>query len=579
MPTMNARASNLSLPQYGYDLVVATTQDAVNATTKEFLSAFTGKEFVACYKFVDEGHQAEPLDYNEVKRAIGGTDPFTIRNGDNQNPKLKALDDLGFEFAFRAKMGLPPGLAPTAIPDVVVLDQGSATVTYQLFFAEFDILVLDERRRALFWTNLSQPSGAPWVFKFNVSLDMRTGGDTAFSKLPPGVQEKVKNLNPGSAFSVQQLYLDLNTAGLQSAPDIVGLDKSSTAYVALTRIFLNTYWRKLQEARGDVLLGYTVTPDKPNPRTPSLVPTDLTIEVSPNVDAEGHATKKYELYTLDYLVMSDNHVLPAPVPFNWNWVSESEEADFHGAMAIKKARFASYLNQVLSPSLNQICVVPHCTVSFPDLPPPKFKGIKFTASYSREGASQTYRIVSDGSSKVLTFSYENKSSDEGVSLPLWGKYSFNCSTQSEVFLENNVIRTSTLFNCHVFINAEGFTTEGNYARFKVDTSYLINVDSQGNLVVKLAEGSPKLDDQSETPDPNFILKLFSGGQITSDINKLKGFLSGIRNFLTGHDQSILNIINGSSAWVFPGAQTFVYKDIYFSDHQDLVTHITYVDPT
>jgi hypothetical protein len=278
-------------------------------------------------------------------------------------------------------------------------------------------------------------------------------------------------------------------------------------------------------------------------------------------------------------VMSDNHVLPAAVPFNWNWVSESEEADFHGAMAIKKARFASYLNQVLSPSLNQICVAPRCTVSFPDLPAPKFKGIKFTASYSREGASQTYRIVSDGSSKVLTFSYENKSSDEGVSVPLWGKYSFNCTTQSDVYLENNVIRTSTLFNCHVFINAEGFTTEGNYARFKVDTSYLINVDSQGNLVVTLAKDSPKLDDQSETPDPNFVLKLFSGGQITSDINKLKGFLSGIRDFLTGHDQAILNIINGSSAWVFPGGQSFVYKDVYFSDHQDLVTHITYVDPT
>src|SRR5262245_6568561 len=107
MSTTNARASNLSLPQYGYDLVVATTQDARNATTKHFLSVFTGKEFVSCYKFVDQDHPAEPLDYNAAKQAIGGTDPFTIKNGDNKNPKVKALDDLGFEFAFRAKMGLP----------------------------------------------------------------------------------------------------------------------------------------------------------------------------------------------------------------------------------------------------------------------------------------------------------------------------------------------------------------------------------------------------------------------------------------------------------------------------------------
>jgi len=84
----NARASNLSLPQYGYDLVVATTQDAINATTKQFLSGFKGKEFVACYKFV-KGHAPEPLDYNAVKQAIGGTDPFTIPNGaDEKNPKV-----------------------------------------------------------------------------------------------------------------------------------------------------------------------------------------------------------------------------------------------------------------------------------------------------------------------------------------------------------------------------------------------------------------------------------------------------------------------------------------------------------
>lgn len=573
MPSTNARASNLSLPQYGYDLVVATTQDAINATTKEFLSAFTGKEFVACYKFVDQDHPAEPLDYDEVKRATGGTDPFTIRNGDNQNPKLKALDDLGFVFAFRAKMGLPPDLAPTAIPDVVVLDRGSASVTYQLFFAEFDILVLDERRHALFWTHLAQPPGAPWVFRFNVGIDLRAGGDAAFGNLPPGVQEKVKNLNPGSAFSVQQLYLDLNTAGLQSAPDIVGLEPSSTAYVALTRIFLNAYWKKLREAGGDVMLGYTVKPANPNPSRPSLVPTDLTIEVSPNVDARGEATKKYGLYTLDFLVMSDNHVLPAPVQFNWNWVADSEEADYHGAMAIKKARFASYLNQVLSPSLKQICIAPKCWLTWPET------RVQFHAEYSQDDGPHTYRMVSDGSSKVLTFSYENKCKDEGNKfVVIWADIGIECTTQSDVYLENNVIRTSTLFNGRCRVNFEGGVVEGNYVRYQIDTSYQINVDSQGDLVVSLAPGSPKLTDLSETPDPNAWARIISLDQITRVVNQLKKKLSNIRDFLTGHDQAILSIINGSSAWVFPGKQTFVFKDAYFSDHQDLITHVTYVDP-
>lgn len=381
----NARASNLSLPKYGYDLVVATTQDAINATTKQFLSAFTGKEFVACYKFV-KGHAPEPLDYNTVKQAIDGTDPFTIPNGaDEKNPKVQKLGDLDFMFAFRAKMGLPPGLAPTEIPDVVVLDKGSALVTYQLFFAEFDIVILDVRRTAMDWKKLSQPSGKPWICKFNVSLKM---DDAEFQKLPPEVQKKVKNLGPETAFSVQQLYLDLNTAGLQSAPNIE-LDPNSDAYFYLTKVFLNTYWKQLRDAGGDVIFGYTVQPKTQKPSTSSLVPTDMNIEVSPHVDAGGNATKKYGLYTIDYLVMSDNHLLPAPAQFPWNWVADSEEADYHGAMAIKKARFATYLNEVLSPSLNQICVVPRCTVSFPEREFPKIKVIQYTASYSQERRHRT----------------------------------------------------------------------------------------------------------------------------------------------------------------------------------------------
>lgn len=117
--------------------------------------------------------------------------------------------------------------------------------------------MLDLRREEVIWTKLSQPSGKPWVCKFNVSLKM---DDTDFSKLRPDVQHKVKNLHPDSAFSVQQLYLDLNTAGLQSAPDFAGLKPNSDAYFYLTKFFLNTYWQQLRDAGGDVVLGYTVKP-------------------------------------------------------------------------------------------------------------------------------------------------------------------------------------------------------------------------------------------------------------------------------------------------------------------------------
>jgi hypothetical protein len=188
--------------------------------------------------------------------------------------------------------------------------------------------------------------------------------------------------------------------------------------------------------------------------------------------------------------------------------------------------------------------------------------------------------VSDGTSKVLTYSYEGKSHEKASQGLAWAEYGIYCKTDSDVFLENNVIRTSTLFNGHVVLRAFGGGVDGNLVRYKVDTSFNINVDSQGNLVVMLAQGSPKLENQSQKVDPDIWSKFITLGKINECVDRLQNvILSPIRGFLTGHDQAILNIISGSAAWVFPGAQTFTYKQVYFSDHQDLVTHITYVDPT
>jgi hypothetical protein len=569
---MSLSQSNLSLPQYGYDLVVATTQDAINATMKAFLSGYAGQDLLACYQYDDATKSYVAMDDQQVTAAAG--DPFAIPNGaDQTDARVQKLDDLGFEFAFKARFGVPDGLAPTAIPDVIVLDQGNTRVSYQLFFAEFAVLTLEEHRHVLSWTNLTQPAGAPWVFRFNVDLDLRVADQSAFSRLPATVQQKVKNLNPDSAFGVQQLYLDLNTTGLQDSPDLTGLDKSSDAYVALTRIFLNTYWDRLKQS-GDVLLGYAVKPLTPNPTHPSIVPTDLTIEVSPFVDTSGQPTTKYGLYTLDYLVMTDRHVMPAPVKFTWNWVEAAEEADFHGVMAVNRARMAQYLNALFSPALRTISIVPKCRVWY-DWGKAE---VMYSDSYSLETAAQTYRVVNDGTSHVLTFSYEKRASDgTGINNSL-GSMELKNSTTSDVYLEGGVIRTVTTFTGYVDLEILGGKAQGNFVKYLVETSYQLNVDQAGTLVVSLAPGTPKLTDQSDRINPDGWSKFVTFGAVDGVVGKIKGFLSHISTFLTGHDRNILDMINGSSAWVFPGGKTFAFKAIGFSDHQDLTVHVTYVDP-
>lgn len=570
---MSAKQSNLSAPKFGYDLVVATTQDSINATMKQFLSAYEGKELIACYVYDKAAKTVKLIEYETLKQMIGGIDPFEIpANEDPESDRLSKLFHLKFKFGFKAKIGLPNGLAPTDIPEVVVLDQGNSRVSYQLFFQEFTVIALEEDFGDLTWNNLTQPDDAPWMFRFSVNLDLKSGD---FNALPQSVQDKVRNLNPDSAFSVQQLYLDLNTAGLQTNPAIAGLDKSSDTYTYLTRIFLNTYWDRLK-ASGDVMLGYTVKPVTPNPRYPSIVPTDMTIEVSPHRDPQGNPTQQYGLYTLDYLVMSDNRVLPSAVQFDWNWIDATEEADYHGCMAVKKARFAQYLNQLFSPQLNRICLIPNCNVWYDW----GKASVMYHYGYSGEKNSQSYRLIEDGSSHVLSFSYSKEASDyTGAKGAPAGRLHLVNTTTSDVYLENNIIRTVTTFTGYVDLEIMGGEAEGNFVKYQVETSYQINVDQNGALVVSLVPGSPNVTDLSDRINPDGWSKFVTFGSINGIVSEIKRFLSDISTFLTGHDQRILQVLNGSAGWVFPGGKTFAFKDVYFSDHQDLVTHVTYVDPT
>ena len=500
---MTGKQSNLSLPQYGYDLVVSTTQESINATMKQFLDKFEGKEFISCYVSQEQSdgtYTDVPGDYNQLSQ-IAGMDLFSIPTT-NQTPDQKAAADKAydnnFSFAFKATMGLPD-FPLESIPNVIILDKGSVLVTYNLFFKDFKILNAEPQRRGYSWTNLSQTDASvPWVFQFNVNLDLNSS-DSAFSHLPESVQIKVKNLNPDSAFSVQQLYLDLNTAGLESAPTVVGLGPTSTAYIYLTRVFINSYFKQLKEEQskdpanpdGNILLGYSIKPTQPSTKSSSIIPTDLTFMVSPFRDENGVPTKNYDLYTLNYLVMSDNHHMPASVEFGWNWVEKSEESDYAGTMTIKKGIFASFLNQQLSPSLQSVCLIPNCSINV------NLVKIDWTWGYTQETTRQTYQVVNDGTSKVLTFSYSKSASDSENYGWNWGNITLTNSLQSDIYLENNLLKTVTTATAYVHINVEGGVTEGNFVKYQTETSYQIGVEQSGNLVVTLATGSPKFSDISD----------------------------------------------------------------------------------
>jgi hypothetical protein len=55
--------------------------------------------------------------------------------------------------------------------------------------------------------------------------------------------------------------------------------------------------------------------------------------------------------------------------------------------------------------------------------------------------------------------------------------------------------------------------------------------------------------------------------------------SRLDNVFTNYGSLISTEINGYSGWVFPGADSFISKDVMFSSGLDLITQLTYANPS
>jgi hypothetical protein len=584
---MGSMSSNLEASKYGYDLVCATTQDSINATMKAFIGTYQAVEFTACYVYDPKTKTKILMPLEQIIAAIG-CDPFSIPDkADPDTPALQKLyNDLKFVFGFRAKMGLPSGVQPAKLPDIVVLDKGNSRVSYQMYCAEFSVIELENDFGSMNFHNLQQPPTNPWLFQFEVNLDMRTGDQNAFNNLPKEVQDRIKNLNPDSMFSVQQLYLDLNSAGLQQMPSIAGLDPTTDAYVYLTRTFINQYWANLPSS--GIVLGYTVQPSIPNPQSgnPSIIPTDLNIEVSPYLDANGNATTDYGMYTLNYLVMSNGTAMPPPVQFGWNWVEESEKADFEGTMTIRRNIFSDFLRRQIKPSASQLSV--DTTISM------THSGENFTttlsAPLSQNPAAWTMTPAgtaagADGFSPLLTIGYNHDSYDSSEDALHLSSINgnFNYAMNGSVAVKGSVIRVSlhsvvyAEFNAHI-MGIPAANMQANIVDYSSVVDYTLGIDAYGRLVA--SEGTPNNTDNGQDIDVSTWDRLIGLGDVAGMIRSMRSNMnSWIASSTNGYENMIEDMLNNSSSFVYPGGQTFLFKQVVFSDYQDLLTHVTYVDPS
>lgn len=561
--------SYLSSPRYGYDFVVATTQASINATIKEFLSKGSEPEVLVCY-IADSNGNPTPIDHATLVSNAHGSDPFKVpANADPAtNQDLKNLYAARYMAGFKAKIGIPPGYAPLQVPDFVTLGTDTSAVTYNLMCSEF--LVTQYTPGSGYspaqWLSTSQPNGKAWMFTSKVDLRLESG---AFDSLPKDVQNQIKNMG-ANAFSVQQLLFDLDNAGLESVPTISGVDPASNVGLVLQRDFLGKYFAAVKAA-GSPVLGCVIKKVAPDPSTLEL--TNFNFETLPLLQSGSnrpysHPTpQQSNAATLAYLCAASHDPLPPPVAFDWNWVELNEETVFDGVIAINRNTFAHYFKQQcsLTQYVASNCYTPWVRVWLSGIfDQNRHYDWKLTGNQSPTITSPPTGPV------VLKYSYSSREAEDDAGLDGdMGEMKLSSSFDMAISFSKNTIVIQQQLIIWTYIRSLQTSTSGRVVDRTITDTYTLTVDENGRLATVRTSN---LKDDSQSLGTNDFLNFFTNlNEWSDDVVKWGRGLkeTTLKDIPVGIVQD----------FVFPGGKTFVFKDGHFSDNQDLVAHISYVDPS
>jgi len=495
---------------------------------------------------------------------FGGLYPYLIGNQNLQN-----LEKARFMAGFRAQLGLPPGYPPTQVPDLVVLGSDTAAVTFNMLCSQFEMVELIPAGgyNPPTWTNTSQPAGAAWIFQSKVDLRLSVVDKSAYSSLPAAVQAQIQNLG-GDAFSVQQLLFDLANAGLSSQiPIIQGIKPGTKLYMLLQQYFIGAYFTEMQKG-GQPLLGAAVTHSDISLSTLAL--TNLNFEVSPLVGDNGQAIARptadqQGLATLSYLCEANGHAPLPAVAFNWNWIDANEASDYDGVVAINRKTFTDYFSHQL-----HSYVVANCWKSWVRVWLTGVFDTNVHFQWSMTGG-QTPTVTTGTGANVLSYSFTSAASDSAGLGGDMGAMDLNTSFNLDVSFAGNAITIKQHLVIYLMGRGLfGISSSGNIVDKTITDTYTMAITGEGKLKATL--NSVPEDHSVDLSQGGFVN--FWSGDINSMTNQIT---SWVRGFTSTNFEDIP--VSVAQSFVFPGGKTFAFKSATFSDNQDLVSHITYTDPS
>ncbi|QMW27025.1 hypothetical protein G4B84_002314 [Aspergillus flavus NRRL3357] len=373
---MDSRASNLSnlsSERYGYDFVVATTQASINSDLRVFLSEEDQPVSYTCFCTDGEGEPTKMIGLEELLKLTDCVNPFEIPKGTPyKDPRVQKLFGVCFAVEIKMQIGRPPGIAPMDLLPIISLGESASNVKFTMWCSDVTVVELKPPGGWVSdgkWNVWSQPYGDPWYVHTKVNLTMAYLNeqlDTPYLNQHPRIKKRLKealgNLS-GTAFSLQQLLIDLDSAFLETAPTFKGIDDSD-ALAVLQKYFVKIY----SDHAKDGLPLVAVTAVAQSADKSSLKLTAFEREVNPPIGSSGgrieHPTSfQQSATTLNYLCAVNNHTLPGTASFDWNWVLPKDIDNMSGIIAVNRDTFAEHLRDELVALAAPYCIKPRCIIT------------------------------------------------------------------------------------------------------------------------------------------------------------------------------------------------------------------------
>ncbi|CVL06137.1 uncharacterized protein FMAN_03876 [Fusarium mangiferae] len=576
---MTPSQSHLSNSKYGYDFVVATTQESINAGLVQYLqnTGRTQDYTYLCFLADQNGDPTSEVPLEDVVRLSGGISPFDIPDGtDWEDERIQKMYQVRLICAIRMRSGIPPGCVVNVpnkgpqinLPEPIVnLGKTSESVTFNMYCSDITIIknsVPSGWGSKGSWKWFSQPPGKPWYVKTQTNLlnsELDRNLNTPYFNAHPAERDALRlrldNISD-SAFSLQQLLFNLDNAIAQSVPTFVGVTDETASYL-LGKSFINI-WSKIAKQYGLPLIGVTAVAQHPDGSPLRL--TALERWVSPVVDSSsGEQIKnpsdlEIAATTLNYLCATDGHRLPGPSSFTWNWIEPRDLAQSSGVISIKRDTMARYLVDQILPQVRSSCIKPNepHTVEIPPSGPLVAK-----LDYSFSVRADDHYALPYGELKI--------SSTYSCTI-VFGNY--DQTKNPPVYVGGNTFTVVQGLWIWVFVQWAASKADAYVVNQIRSDEFVISVDENGGLTSSTTNNSTMTDSAGD-------IKIGFADKFVG----LQTRLRNIKNTISALPNASLKSLpfNSIKNFVFPGAKVFSYKDASFSNHSDLACCITYVSPT